>query len=467
MNYDENHYLGREEINYWYDAQLRRVSLQVTRIFSNLHYAIGFDEEGKPILRRVPVRYAVTDRQVAHIMRNVSENIMMSVPMITVYLSNITQPRDRIQEPFHVDKIKIFERDWDEEKGYGNEIGGRYILERYMPVPYNLTYTVDIWTSNQLQKDQLVEQILVLFNPGLQLQFTENVFDWTALTEINLVNINWSSRGINIGTTDDIEITSMEFEVPIWITPPAILEKQKLINTIITNVIDDENFIKDNVCKGNNIFYGKDDILAKIITTPENHHLLVNGNQLILLGENGEYYDENGNIFSWKNLIEKYGKYRPGITSIMLYLSEDIENTEETVTGQIEYSNEENKLFWSPDPLTIPTNNLPPITAIIDPEKVYPGNGLPIPSAGTRYILTNDIRISSAWPLNASMNSIIEFDGIKWNVVFNNDYEKENNKNKKYFLLNNFDNKQLMWRNGEWLYSLDGEYFPGYWRLLL
>jgi len=56
---------------------------------------------------------------------------------------------------------------------------------------------------------------------------------------------------------------------------------------------------------------------------------------------------------------------------------------------------------------------------------------------------------------------------VKWNVVFRNEYEREYNKNKKYYLINSFDHKQLMWKSGEWLYSLDGEYLPGYWRLLL
>jgi len=455
------------DLNYWYDAQLRRFSLQVTRIFTNLHYATGFTEDGKPILRRVPVRYAVTDRQVAHILRNVSENVMFSVPMITVYLSNISLARDRIQEPFHVDKLKVYERNWDEEKGYGEDLGGRYILERYMPVPYNLSYVVDIWTSNQLQKDQLVEQILVLFNPGLQIQFSENVFDWTSLTEINLVNITWSSRGVNIGTRDDIEITSFEFEMPVWITPPAILEKQKLINTIITNIVDDENFIKESVCRGDEIFYGKNDIMARVVTTPGNHHLLVNGNNLILLGENGREVDENGNPFSWSDLINSHGSYRPGVSSILLLISDDIENWDEAVNGQIEFTDKPNVLLWSPDPLSLPVNNLPPVNAVIDPERIYPGNGLPVPTPGTRYIITSDIRISSAWPINATEGSIIEYDGVKWNVVFRNEYEQEYNKNKKYYLINSFDHKQLMWKSGEWLYSLDGEYLPGYWRLLL
>ena len=38
-----------------------------------------------------------------------------------------------------------------------------------MPVPYNLTMQVDIWTSNSDQKFQLLEQILTLYNPSVDI----------------------------------------------------------------------------------------------------------------------------------------------------------------------------------------------------------------------------------------------------------------------------------------------------------
>ena len=42
-----------------------------------------------------------------------------------------------------------------------------------MPVPYLLNMQVDVWTSNTDQKLQLMEQILVLFNPALEIQHND------------------------------------------------------------------------------------------------------------------------------------------------------------------------------------------------------------------------------------------------------------------------------------------------------
>ena len=53
-----------------------------------------------------------------------------------------------------------------------------------MPVPYNLTMQVTIGTLIQDTKLQLMEQILVLFNPTIQLQQNSNPFGWTQIMKL-------------------------------------------------------------------------------------------------------------------------------------------------------------------------------------------------------------------------------------------------------------------------------------------
>ncbi len=459
---------GTEPLQYWFDGQFRRISLQVARIFSNISYAIGSKKNGEYILRRVPVRYAITDRQVAHILKNSSENTMFTIPMMTIFLSNVSYARNRVQEPFHVDKVQIYEREYNEEtREYGKDLGGTYTLERIMPVPYDLTYQLDIWTSNQLQKDQIVEQIIVLFNPGIQLQNSTNVFDWTALSELNLQNIVWSSRGISIGTSNEIEITTFEFSLETWISPPSILEKQKLINTVITNISEDVEFLRESKESGLQVYTPESDLIDRVIVTPNNHNILVEGSKIFLLNSKGNTKNSKGEVFSWRELIKMYGKFRPGISAIAINLSNNIENWDESVIGNIEFTDEENVLIWSIDPLTLPTNNFLPVKAIINPKKVWPGNGLQTPTAGHRYLITEDIAPSQAWPnFTANKNDIIEFDGTKWNILFNSEYQKQ--QDKIYYLINEYNNKQLRWdKLTGWNYAIEGVYHRGFWRILL
>ena len=75
---------------------------------------------------------------------------------------------------------------------YLNMQGKNYTVERLMPTPYNLSINADIWSTNTDQKLQILEQILMLFNPSLEIQTTDNFVDWTSLSVVNLENITFS-----------------------------------------------------------------------------------------------------------------------------------------------------------------------------------------------------------------------------------------------------------------------------------
>ena len=108
-----------------------------------------------------------------------------TVPLITCYVTNLTYDRDRMQQPSFVDKMHVRTRAVDQNTGeYTQQQGEAYTVERPMPTPYRLEMNVDIWTSNTEQKLQLLEQILCLFNPDLEIQSTDNYIDWTSLSYV-------------------------------------------------------------------------------------------------------------------------------------------------------------------------------------------------------------------------------------------------------------------------------------------
>ena len=118
-----------------------------------------------------------------------------------------------------------------------------YTVERLMPTPYTLTMQVDMWTSNTDQKLQLMEQILVLFNPAIELQANTNILDWTSLTVVELTDISWSARGVPQGIDSQIDVGSLTFTMPIWVSPPVKITQQKLIHQIAARTQNmDPNF---------------------------------------------------------------------------------------------------------------------------------------------------------------------------------------------------------------------------------
>ena len=113
-------------ISHFYDGQLRRYIIQFVRMMSNFQYETGKDGDGNKDLIKVPVRYGDINRQVANILRQGSENALVSVPQMAAYISNLSYDRQRMQEPTHIDKLHVRERSYDPEtKTYSGTQGNQ------------------------------------------------------------------------------------------------------------------------------------------------------------------------------------------------------------------------------------------------------------------------------------------------------------------------------------------------------
>ena len=190
-------------------------------------------------LVRVPVRYGDWSRQAQTVAQQNSSSFMPSTPLITFYITGMEYQQDRMQEPYFVSKMQVRQRTYDSGTDtYETTQGNAFSVERLMPVPYRMTITLDIWTSNTHQKFQIFEQIATLFNPSLEIQSTDNYIDWTSLSIVELENVNFTSRTIPIGTADPIDIMTMRFGLPIWISAPAKVKKLGVVEKIIASVFD-------------------------------------------------------------------------------------------------------------------------------------------------------------------------------------------------------------------------------------
>lgn len=467
-------------MDYWYDEQLRRYLLQFMRIFGGFSVKEGL-RDGVEYYNRIPVRYADMNRMVGHILKKGSENLVGSTPFMACSISSLLIARDRAADPLLVDKVQIAERQYDSAaQSYVDSTeenkfpGNLYTTDRYMPVPYNLTMNVDIWSGNTDQKLQILEQILILFNPSLVLQSSTNPLDWTSLFEVELTDIQWSNRSIPAGVDETIDIATLTFTLPIWLNPPAKVKRQKIINTIVTNITDTSN-IQD---------LGYDEDIYDFFRTLDNqfqvHTISPNNYRVEVIGSEATLYKDNGTILAnWNDLLEvlsPQGKtgtagteavdledipLTPG-SSLQLNLSNDISSTDMFITGTVVRNTiDPTKLIFTLDSDTLPSNTLADLTRIVDPTNSYPGDGnLSAPAIGQRYLLTEEIQ-GSSWGISAVANDIIEFTGSEWQVVFSSDNEIDN----VYYIKNNYTQKQFKWENSQWTSSHEGIYNPGYWIL--
>jgi hypothetical protein len=92
-----------------------------------------------------------------------------------------------------------------------------------------------------------------LFNPALEIQSTDNYVDWTSLTAVYLETPNWSSRTVPIGTENPIDVATLTFKLPVWISPPAKVKKLGVIQKIIASIHDGEGNLSEAVYNDTNL----------------------------------------------------------------------------------------------------------------------------------------------------------------------------------------------------------------------
>jgi hypothetical protein len=223
-------------MQYFYDGQIRRYLTQIVRAFSNFSY-----QDGDGDVRTVPVMYGDITRQVANIIRDNSENKLPSAPRMGVYITGLQMDRARLSDSSYVSKINIKDRTFDSNTStYDTTQAKGYTVERLHPTPYTLSVNIDVWSTSTDQKLQILEQIFMLFNPDLEFQTTDNYIDWTSLSVLQLENINFSSRTIPSGTETEIDVATLGFIAPIYISPPVKVKKLGVITDIITSVFNNE-----------------------------------------------------------------------------------------------------------------------------------------------------------------------------------------------------------------------------------
>jgi len=478
-------------MQHFYDGQIRRYITQVIRLMSNFSY-----KDGDGDLKQVPVMYGDMTRQVANIIRDNSENKIPSAPRISVFITGLEMDRSRTSDATFVDKMFIRERAYDDDnQEYLNTQGKNYTVERLMPTPYILKVQADIWSTNTEQKLQILEQILMLFNPSLEIQTTDNYIDWTSLTVVNLDDVTFSSRSIPVGVDSDIDVANLVFSTPIYISPPVKVKKLGVITNVVMSIFDES---RGNIDLGKafpqlntyaseipgtdgdwgmgtdslNLQVSMGNGSSDVSTGYESYDLIVlNGSaQLAAQGRVG--------VDRWIDLFDAMpGTYQAGVTQIQLKRN-DLDSSVNATVAINEL--DDTKLVLNYDQDTIPTSTVivgPETTSgnidkIIDPLKYNPTDDK---TPGFRLLLLGPIGDEGnadgpdAWkgPSNidfhADENDIIEWDGTEWQIIFDASAADDSSTT---YVTNLNTGIQYKFVNGSWILSFEGEYRNGTWRIV-
>jgi hypothetical protein len=457
-------------VPYFYDKQLRKYIQQFIRIFAGFQVAMRYDEAGEVIYQTVPVRYGDVSRMAAHIVRENSENMLQTTPFISCHVTGLEVSPERRTFAQYEETVPVYEKKYNEAtNSYENEVGNQYSINRHQPVPYNLNMEVDVWTSNTEQKLQLLEQILVLFNPSLNIHTNNNALDWSTLSYVELLSTTWSMRAIPSGVDDIIDISSLTFQLPVLINPPAKVVKNTVIHTIIDNIeeVDDAGLAALRIGGSYTPLFTS----FKIVTLDQYKLRFEQDNSgnatAQILSQSGATVDSSGTALHWEDILKPFGELRPGISQLRLKQTNDPSITAGDIIGTIDFdSSNKSLLTVTVDSSTLPANTQGTVSAVINPQANFPGDGtLTAAVDGDRYLLTADVAGGTGWlGSTAKKNDIIAYSSGSglWSVVFDS-----SNISTVEFITNTTTLDKLKWTGSSWINAFEGTYNPGFWRVYL
>jgi hypothetical protein len=320
---------------------------------------------------------------------------------------------------------------------------------------------------------------------------------------LDLNGVTFSSRGIPIGTESEIDIATLQFTTPIFISPPTKVKKLGVITKIITSIFNEQtgnidlglsmpemkaysdettdtaradiNTTADGTVDTSKVV--RTDADAVIGTTISDWDIVVL-NSIVQIVDKGVVGTTN-----WRKVLDAYpGIYQAGISRILLERSD----MESTVSGTFALNSlNENQIIVNWDADTIPTNTLingvtnrGTVDYIIDPSTFNP---TAIKIAGLRLLILSDIGAvgqvdgADAWKstggadLVAQTNDIIEWNGTQWNVLFDASANANSDDSTvtTIYTTNLNTGVQYKWNGATWLLSFEGEYRKGTWNLSL
>lgn len=208
-----------DEIDYYYDAQLKKLLVQFLAVFVGLQVKSGKTNELGDRYIDVQVKNGSSDRVVASLMADNTQNKPLRLPLIAGTLKNIDLSPE-LRHGTRTDRTNV-----------RMPSGGRFpndlrTITQSMPVPYNAQFELNVFASSQEQHYEMLEQILMYFDPTLELWTSDEVMDWGRLRSLELTNVSFDEA--IPGVDRRIIQTTLQFKAPIYLSLPAQIRRNHI-----------------------------------------------------------------------------------------------------------------------------------------------------------------------------------------------------------------------------------------------
>lgn len=201
--------------------QIERYIGQFMRVFSGFQVQDGVERNSELVTKRVPVVYGNMSRIVATILNKRDFLANNRIPMIAANMISLEPDPSNKRSPHHVDIRNV------------KSPNGAVINQLSGPA-FIMNMEISVYASSTTELFEIVEQILLIFNPRVAIQTSSDLYDSNYITDIALTGIQPEIQ-YPMGTEHPIVTMSIQFEVPIRLKYPRGFS-DNIIEQIIANV---------------------------------------------------------------------------------------------------------------------------------------------------------------------------------------------------------------------------------------
>jgi len=211
-----------------YDQQIEGYVTQFLRIFSGIQVRDGVQRNGSYNYRQPPVMFGDPTRIVSSVITKRRSFTNPVVPLMAGHIRSIEMDQEsRGPQKYHEDVVS-----------YQDATTGDFkTLKRLLGPPLTLQMQLSIYASSNDELLQILEQILLIFNPRVTIQRSEDITDFNYLTQIELTQIEDNIQS-PLSTEEKVFLTSLSFTMPIRLNYPHT-ESSGVIKQIVQNMYDD------------------------------------------------------------------------------------------------------------------------------------------------------------------------------------------------------------------------------------
>jgi len=211
--------MNTNETGYYYEAQMKKLLLQFLAVFTGFKVQSGKTNELDKRFIDVQVKNGSSDRVVAAILNDNTQNKVIRLPMMAGTFTNI-ELDPSLRHGLRTERSTTY-----------FPSGGEFptdlkTVTQQMPIPYQAQFELNIFVSSQEQHYELLEQMLMLFDPTMELWTSDEPFDWCRLRSLELIGIQFDESVP--GVDRRIIQTTLSFRAPIYLSLPNKILKNHI-----------------------------------------------------------------------------------------------------------------------------------------------------------------------------------------------------------------------------------------------